>query len=72
MFNMLLKGGVKEDEALQLLAHYRRPYPGFYEPDDLPYAEEEEKEAEQPVGSAPEQHADSNKPAPDSVPDAGG
>ena len=38
---MLLKGGVKEDEALQLLANYRRPYPGFYEPNDLPYAEEE-------------------------------
>jgi hypothetical protein len=27
MFNMLLKGGVKEDEAIQLLANCRRPYP---------------------------------------------
>ena len=42
MFNMLRKGGVPEDEAMQLLANYRRPHPGFYEPDDLPYAEDQE------------------------------
>ena len=43
MFDMLRQGGVKEDEAMQLLANYRRPYPGFYAPNDLPYAEDEEK-----------------------------
>jgi hypothetical protein len=54
MFNMLRKGGVAEDEAMQLLANYRRPHPGFYEPDDLPYAEDEEN------GSAPV--ADASQP----------
>lgn len=52
MFNMLLKGGVKEDEAMQLLANYRRPYPGFLAPNDLPYAEDENTEkppSEQPA-----------------------
>ena len=57
MFDMLLKGGVKEDEALRLLAHYRRPYPGFYEPNDLPYAEDEES-GEGQVAPAPEQAPD--------------
>jgi hypothetical protein len=54
MFDMLLKGGVKEDEALQLLANYRRPYPGFCEPHDLSYAEDEQK-GEAPVADAAEQ-----------------
>jgi hypothetical protein len=51
MFEMLLKGGVDKDEAMQLLANYRRPYPGFYDPNDLPYAEDAEK-AEQPAAGA--------------------
>jgi hypothetical protein len=41
MFDMLRQAGVAEDQALQLLANYRRPHPGFYEPDDLPYAADE-------------------------------
>ena len=57
MFNMLRKGGASEEEAMQLLANYRRPYPGFYEPDDLPYAEDEQEggdvaaPASEPAGS---------------------
>jgi hypothetical protein len=51
MFDMLLKAGLKEDEAMQLLANYRRPYPGFYEPNDLPY-EEDLAPAEQPAGGS--------------------
>ena len=57
IFTILLKGGIGENEALQLLAEYRRPYPGFYEPDDLPYAEDEEK-GEGPVADAAEQSAE--------------
>jgi hypothetical protein len=51
MFDMLKKGGVKEDEALQLLGNYPRPYPGFHDPNDLPYAGEVEK-AEAPATAA--------------------
>ena len=69
MFNLLLKGGVKEDEAMQLLANYRRPHPGFYEPNDLPYAEEGEN-AEAPAAPAPEQPAEAKAERPDSQ-DAG-
>ena len=57
MFDMLLKGGVKEDEAMQLLANYRKPYPGFLAPNDLPYAEDEEK-AEAAATVTVEQSAD--------------
>jgi len=42
---------------MQLLANYRRPYPGFYEPNDLPYAEDEES-GEGQVAPAPEQAPD--------------
>jgi hypothetical protein len=72
MFNLLRKGGVKEDEAMQLLANYRRPHPGFYEPDDLPYAEDEEN-GEAPVvadapQAVPEQPSPENATASDAVP----
>jgi len=58
LFDLLRQGGVPEDQAMLVLANYRRPYPGFYEPDDLPYAEDEQKSEEtiapasQPTGSA--------------------
>jgi hypothetical protein len=77
LFDLLRQGGVKEDEAMQLLANYRRPYPGFYEPDDLPYAEDEEK-VEAPVADGPEQapevkdeRTDSQDAEPAIVPTAG-
>ena len=57
LFHMLRQGGVPEDQALQLLANYRRPFPGFYEPDDLAYAEDEEKTG-QPAAPAAEQVAE--------------
>ena len=46
LFDMLRQAGVPEDQAMQHLANYRRPFPGFYEPDDLPYAEDEQKSEE--------------------------
>ena len=60
LFDMLRQAGVPDDQALQLLAHYRRPFPGFYEPDDLPYAEDEVK-IQQTVASTAEaiQYAES-------------
>ena len=56
--DLLREAGVPADLALQLLSTYRRPYPGFYEPDDLPYAEDQENAdeaiapASEPIDSA--------------------
>ena len=60
MFNMLVKAGVKEDEAMQLLANYRRPYPGFYEPDDPAYAEDAENA--QPAEAMPGENNSQDAP----------
>ena len=77
MFDMLRERGVAEDQALQLSAHYRRPYPGFYEPDDLPYAEDgavTEAAATTAVGQTADARADQSgslDPAPATAPDTG-
>jgi hypothetical protein len=65
MSDMLREAGVAEDQVTQLLANYRRPYPGFYEPDDLPYAEDQET-AEQVATTAAEGPAQSNAEQTDS------
>jgi hypothetical protein len=77
LFDLLRQGGVPEDQAMLVLANYRRPYPGFYEPDDLPYAEDVDP-AEQPAAGSssdpttaeaiPEQASPENATAPDAGP----
>ena len=64
MFNLLRQASVPDDQALQLLANYRRPFPGFYEPDDLAYAEDEQKSEETVAPAAePADSAESEPPA---------
>ena len=64
MFDLLRQGGVPEDQALQLLANYRRPFPGFYEPDDLAYAEDVQETGEAVAPAAePTDSAESEPPA---------